>query len=58
LTTDLPMEKASPEHAAANIVQGLAEGRTSIFPDPAAQHIGQLWSQGGPQLEAAMQGGG
>lgn len=58
LAKDMPMEKASPEHAAANIVRGLADGQTSIFPDPTAQQIGQLWSQTGPQLEAALQAGG
>ena len=58
LAKNLPLEKASPDEAAANIVQGLAEGRTSIFPDPMARQIGQLWAQTGPHLEAALQAGG
>jgi NAD(P)-dependent dehydrogenase (short-subunit alcohol dehydrogenase family) len=58
LARNLPLEKASPDEAAANIVRGLAEGRTSIFPDPTAQQIGQLWAQTGPHLEAALQVGG
>ena len=58
LAKGVPLEKVSAEHAAINIVRGLAEGQTSIFPDPIAQQIEQLWVANGPQLEAAMQIGG
>lgn len=37
-------DKATPESAAANIVRGIAEGQTYIFPDPMAQQAEQLWS--------------
>lgn len=37
-------EKATPEYAAANIVKGIAEGQTYIFPDPMARQVEQLWS--------------
>jgi NAD(P)-dependent dehydrogenase (short-subunit alcohol dehydrogenase family) len=58
LAKDIPLDKATPEHAAANIVQGLEQGQTYIFPDPMAVHIGQLWASDGRQLEAALQVGG
>jgi NAD(P)-dependent dehydrogenase (short-subunit alcohol dehydrogenase family) len=54
----IPLEKATPEHAAKNIVQGLEKGDTYIFPDPMALQIEQLWTTDGRQLEAAMQIGG
>jgi NAD(P)-dependent dehydrogenase (short-subunit alcohol dehydrogenase family) len=44
-------EKATPEYAAANIVKGIAEGQTYIFPDPMAQQVEQLWSTDNRKLE-------
>jgi NAD(P)-dependent dehydrogenase (short-subunit alcohol dehydrogenase family) len=44
-------EKATPESAAANIVKGIAEGQTYIFPDPMAQQVEQLWSTDNRKLE-------
>jgi NAD(P)-dependent dehydrogenase (short-subunit alcohol dehydrogenase family) len=44
-------DKATPEHAAANIVKGVAEGQTYIFPDPMAQQVEQLWSTDNRKLE-------
>jgi short-subunit dehydrogenase len=44
-------DKASPESAAANIVKGIAEGQTYIFPDPMAQQAEQLWSTDNRALE-------
>jgi NAD(P)-dependent dehydrogenase (short-subunit alcohol dehydrogenase family) len=55
LAKHLPLEKATPEHAAANIVRGIEEGRTYIFPDPMALQVEHLWATDGRQLEAAMQ---
>lgn len=55
LAKDLPLEKATADHAAANIVRGLEEGQTYIFPDPMALQVGHLWATDGRQLEAAMQ---
>ncbi|TCR87989.1 SDR family oxidoreductase [Rhizobium sp. BK376] len=44
-------EKATPEYAAANIVDGIAQGQTYIFPDPMAQQVEHLWSTDNRQLE-------
>jgi NAD(P)-dependent dehydrogenase (short-subunit alcohol dehydrogenase family) len=44
-------EKATPEYAAVNIVKGIAEGQTYIFPDPMAQQVEQLWSTDNRKLE-------
>jgi NAD(P)-dependent dehydrogenase (short-subunit alcohol dehydrogenase family) len=44
-------DKAAPECAAANIVKGIAEGQTYIFPDPMAQQAEQLWSTDNRKLE-------
>jgi NAD(P)-dependent dehydrogenase (short-subunit alcohol dehydrogenase family) len=44
-------EKATPEYAAANIVKGIAEGQTYIFPDPMSQQVEQLWSTDNRKLE-------
>jgi len=52
LATEVPYpDKATPEHAAANIVKGIAEGQTYIFPDPMAQQVEQLWSTDNRKLE-------
>lgn len=58
LAKNIPLEKATPEHAAANIVRGLEKGDAYIFPDPMALQIEHLWANEGHQLEAAMQVGG
>ncbi|MCB8881066.1 SDR family oxidoreductase [Acidisoma cellulosilytica] len=58
LAKGIPLDKATPEHAAANIVKGIAEGQTYIFPDPTALQIGHLWAHDGRQLEIAIQVGG
>ena len=44
-------EKATPAYDAANIVKGIAEGQTYIFPDPMAQQVEQLWSTDNRKLE-------
>jgi NAD(P)-dependent dehydrogenase (short-subunit alcohol dehydrogenase family) len=44
-------DKATPEHAAANIVQGIVEGQAYIFPDPMAQQAERLWSTDNRKLE-------
>ncbi len=52
-------DKATPEYAAANIVKGIAEGQTYIFPDPMAQQVERLWSTDNRKLEyAALHLGG
>lgn len=55
LARDLPFEKATPEHAATNIVHGLQAGDDWIFPDPVAAEIGRLFATSGRQVEAALQ---
>jgi NAD(P)-dependent dehydrogenase (short-subunit alcohol dehydrogenase family) len=44
-------EKATPDSAAVNIVKGIAEGQTYIFPDPMAQQVEQLWATDNRKLE-------
>jgi NAD(P)-dependent dehydrogenase (short-subunit alcohol dehydrogenase family) len=55
LAKDIPLAKATPEHAAENIVRGLESGQVSIFPDPMALRIEQVWTTDGSQVESAMQ---
>jgi NAD(P)-dependent dehydrogenase (short-subunit alcohol dehydrogenase family) len=55
---NIPLEKVTPEHAAANIVRGIEKGDTYIFPDPMALQVEHLWAHDGQQLEAAMRVGG
>jgi NAD(P)-dependent dehydrogenase (short-subunit alcohol dehydrogenase family) len=58
LAKGIPLEKSTPEHAAKNIVRGIEDNQTYIFPDPMALQIEQLWATNGRQLEVAMQVGG
>lgn len=56
MARDIPMDKATPEHAAVEIVKGIAAGDTYIFPDPVALQIGQLWEKDGRTLDTALAG--
>ncbi|WP_413711692.1 SDR family oxidoreductase [Rhizobium sp. Rhizsp82] len=56
LAKDVPLAKVTPEHAAQNIVRGLENGDSYIFPDPTAQQIEYLWANDGRKLEGAMAG--
>lgn len=58
LAQHLPIAKASPEHAAENIVKGIANGDTYVFPDPTALQIGHLWSTDGRKVEEALRAAG
>src|ERR1700744_3754649 len=52
LSTPVPYpDKATPEHAAINIVKGIGAAQTYIFPDPMAQQAEQLWSTDNRKLE-------
>ncbi len=51
LAKPVPYPKVTPEYAAVNIVKGIAEGQTYIFPDPMAQQVEQLWSSDNRKLE-------
>lgn len=54
MAKNIPLEKTTPEYAAGNIVRGIEQGQTSIFPDPMALQVEHLWATNGRQLEAAM----
>ncbi len=58
LAQAIPLDKVSPQEAAANIVAGIAEGTPSIFPDPMARQVEHLFATDARQLEAAMRVGG
>jgi NAD(P)-dependent dehydrogenase (short-subunit alcohol dehydrogenase family) len=58
LAKDIPMDKATPEHCAEQIVKGIAANETYIFPDPVALHVGQLWATDGKTLDTALAGEG
>jgi NAD(P)-dependent dehydrogenase (short-subunit alcohol dehydrogenase family) len=51
LAKPVPYEKVTPEYAAVNIVKGIAEGQTYIFPDPMSQQVELLWSTDNRKLE-------
>ncbi len=54
LARDIPLEKASPESVAVEIVAGIQAGETYIFPDPIAKHVGALWANDGRSLDVAL----
>jgi NAD(P)-dependent dehydrogenase (short-subunit alcohol dehydrogenase family) len=59
LAKPVPYPKVTPESAAVDIVKGIAEGRTYVFPDPQAKQVEQLWSTDNRKLEfAALHLGG
>ena len=58
LAKHIPLQKVTPEHAAANIVRGLENGDAYIFPVPTAQQIENLWANDGRSLEAALAAAG
>ncbi len=52
LAADVPYpDKATPEDAAAHIVEGIVAGNTYVFPDPMAKQVEHLWSTDNRQLE-------
>ncbi|NTJ43802.1 SDR family NAD(P)-dependent oxidoreductase [Agrobacterium larrymoorei] len=58
LAKDLQMQKASPEEAAANIINGIVEEQSYIFPDPVSSQLGGLWASNPKAAEAAILSGG
>lgn len=58
LARHIPLEKATAEHVAVNIVRGIENGDAYIFPDPTALQIEHLWANDGRSLEAAMAAAG
>ena len=58
LAKGIPLDKATPQAAAASIVQGIEKEQTYIFPDPMALQVEQSWATNGRELEAMMRLGG
>lgn len=54
MAKDFPMEKASAEETAKNIVAGLIAGESYIFPDTLSQQWGALWLKDPRALEQAF----
>ncbi|MDC7677691.1 SDR family oxidoreductase [Asticcacaulis machinosus] len=51
MARDIPLNKATPETAAALIVEGIEAGEEYIYPDPTAQAIGATWATNAIGLE-------
>ena len=51
MSKEFPMEKASPESTAANIIAGISAGKEDIFPDPMSDNVGKLWAKDPKGLE-------
>jgi NAD(P)-dependent dehydrogenase (short-subunit alcohol dehydrogenase family) len=51
LAAALTADKATPEHAAEEIVKGLIAGEEDIYPDPVAKQVAGLWSGNPKGLE-------
>lgn len=51
LAAPVPYPKVTPESAAVNIVKGIEQRQTYIFPDPLAQQVEELWSTDNRKLE-------
>lgn len=45
MAAGIPMQKTSPADVARAIVDGIAEGREDIFPDPMSTSVGAAWRQ-------------
>lgn len=51
---DIPMEKASPESVAREIISGLEAGLEEIFPDPVARQLGGGFLSAPKEIERAI----
>lgn len=51
MAKEFPMDKASPESTAANIVQGIVAGKEDIFPDPMSAQLSELYATNPKELE-------
>jgi NAD(P)-dependent dehydrogenase (short-subunit alcohol dehydrogenase family) len=51
LAKDLPLDKASVEDTANEIVQGVSGGAEDIYPDPTSKQVSSLWSGNPKGLE-------
>ena len=52
MAAGVPMDKASPESVAKNILDGVEAGSEDIFPDPTSASFDPLWAAGGKKIEA------
>jgi NAD(P)-dependent dehydrogenase (short-subunit alcohol dehydrogenase family) len=51
LAASLTLDKATPDHAAEEIVKGLIAGEEDIYPDPTAKQVSGLWGSNPKGLE-------
>ena len=51
LAKNLTLDKATPDHAAAEIVKGILAGDEDIYPDPTAKQASGLWAANPKGLE-------
>lgn len=56
MVRDFELEKASPEHVAKEVANGLEKGSEYIFPDPFAVEAGEAYSKNPMQLEKSFSG--
>jgi NAD(P)-dependent dehydrogenase (short-subunit alcohol dehydrogenase family) len=54
MTKGFPMEMATPEHVAKNVVQGIRDGLEEIYPDPVSEHIGELYATSPKAVEEKL----
>ncbi len=54
MAKDIDLEKASPRHAADEILRGFEAGEADIFPDPASTQMFGLWKQDYRALEQTV----
>lgn len=51
MAKDFPMEKATPESTAENILAGITAGTEDIFPDPMSAGVAATWAKDPKELE-------
>ncbi|HXS06782.1 MAG TPA: SDR family oxidoreductase [Rhizomicrobium sp.] len=51
LAKNLTLDKATPDHAAEEIVKGIIAGQEDIYPDPTSKQLSDLWSSNPKNLE-------
>ena len=51
MASEITLPKTSPYHAAAAIVNGIADGTEDIFPDVMSQQLSQVWGQQPNEME-------
>jgi hypothetical protein len=51
MSKGMDMPKTSPQVTAENILNGIANGKEDIFPDPMSTQLSELWSKDPKGLE-------